>query len=91
MGWLIIPNIIWLFDFESLRLHFFSYILYAYIAHMFLFIGIYLCTKQAGLNFHSRRSLNFTDWFTVLGLNFKYAVLRNYCSDLVQIYVFTNT
>ena len=38
------------------------------------------------LNFQSWRSLNFTDWFTVLGLNFKHAVHGNYWSDFVQIY-----
>ena len=38
MVWLMIPNITQLFDFDSLELHFFSYILYAYITHVYLFI-----------------------------------------------------
>ena len=38
MVWLMIPNITQLFDFDSFELHFFSCILYAYIAHVYLFI-----------------------------------------------------
>ena len=33
-----IPNITQLFDFDFLELHFFSYILCTYIAHVYLFI-----------------------------------------------------
>ena len=38
MVWLIILSITQLFDFDSLKLHFFSYILYTYITHVYLFI-----------------------------------------------------
>ena len=38
MVWLIIPNITQLIEFDCIELHFFSCILYAYIAHMYLFI-----------------------------------------------------
>ena len=40
MVWLIIPNITQLLEFDLSELHFFSYILYAYIAHVYLFIHI---------------------------------------------------
>ena len=87
MVWLIIPNIIWLFDFDSLRLHFFGYILPVHHSHVF----VYLYSMRAELHFHSGRSLIFTDWFTILGLNFKHAVLRNYWSNLIQIYIEVST
>ena len=38
MVWLIILNITHIFDFDSLKLHFFSYILCAYITRVYLFI-----------------------------------------------------
>ena len=66
-------TVIW---FDPLELHFFSYILWAYIAHMYLFIQYTL----------GRWSFILTDKYTILVVVFKCALLQNYLSDLVQIY-----
>ena len=73
-------TVVW---FDYLELHFFSYILHAYIAHVYLFI---YTLGRWRLHFHSGRSLNFTDKFTILVVVFKCVLLQNYLSNLVQIY-----